>query len=255
MTGLLKVGNQIIHAQEIPALLNRYQLMPQLLRGIIIDQAIADFSCTPEEEQAAIQQFEAQHQITSPEARQAWLQSHHMTLEQMQAAAIQPVLLEKFKTATWGPKAEAYFLTRKTQLDQVVYSLIRTQDAGLAQELYFRISEGEQSFAELAREYSQGPEARTSGLLGPVPVSQPHPLIGKLLSVSQPSQLWPPRLLADWYVIIRLEKFMPAQLDDSMRRRLVDEQFEIWLREQIQQVNMSLETEIADAEVLAPQRA
>lgn len=29
-------------------------------------------------------------------------------------------------------------------------------DLGFAQELYFRIQEGEQSFAQLAREYSQG---------------------------------------------------------------------------------------------------
>ncbi len=256
MTGLFKVGNQVIQANEIAALLNRYQLMTPFLRGIIIDQAIANFSCSPEESQAAIQQFESQHEITSPETRQAWLNSHYMSLEQMHELAEQPVLLEKFKTATWGPKVEAYFLTRKTQLDQVVYSLIRTKDAGLAQELYFRVSEGEQSFAELAREYSQGPEARTSGLLGPVPVSQPHPLIGKLLSVSQPGQLWSPRLLADWYVIIRLEKFMPAQLDESMRRRLIDEQFEIWLHEQMQQINLSLGTQnLSESEALSPQRA
>jgi hypothetical protein len=34
-------------------------------------------------------------------------------------------------------------------------------------------------------------------------------------------------------VIIRLEKFIPAQLDESRRRRLIDELFETWMREQL----------------------
>jgi hypothetical protein len=42
--------------------------------------------------------------------------------------------------------------------------------------------------------------------------------------------------LAEWFVIIRLEKFLPAQLDESMRRRMIEEMFENWLREQMAQV-------------------
>lgn len=236
MVELFQAGNKVIQAHEIPLLLSRYQLMPQFLRGLIIDQVIADISCPAEERQAVIQQFEAQNQLTEPEAREAWLQSQGLTLEQMQELAVRPVLLEKFKLSTWGPKVESYFLTRKTSLDQVVYSLIRTKDQGLANELYFRIQEAEQSFANLAREYAQGPEAHTGGLIGPVPVNQPHPTIGKLLSISQPGQLWPPFALAEWFLIVRLEKFLPAQMDEPMRRRLINELFEKWLQEQIKQI-------------------
>lgn len=237
MTQILQIGNKVIRADEILPLLSRYQLMPQFLRNIIIDSAIADITCTDEERQTAIQEFCQQQQITSPQAREAWLQKQKMTLEQMEDLAVRSVLLEKFKIATWGKKVDTYFMSRKTTLDQVVYSLIRTKDMGLAQEIYFRIQEGEQSFTQLAREYSQGSEAQTDGLLGPVPLSQPHPAISKLLSVSKPGQLWSPRPLAEWFVIIRLEKLLPAQLDQSMRRRLLNELFETWLQEQIQQVN------------------
>jgi len=150
--------------------------------------------------------------------------------------AERPVKVEKFKQETWSGRVENYFLSRKSGLDQVVYSLIRTKNPGLAQELYFRIVEGENSFAEVALAHSEGPESRSGGVLGPVPVSQPHPAISKLLSVSQPGQLWSPRPLAEWFVIIRLEKFLPAQLDEPMRRRMIEEMFENWLREQIAQV-------------------
>ncbi len=232
-----QVGENTITADEIPLLLKRYQLMPRFLREVIVDHAITDFTCTEEESTTALEQFLAQHQLTSPEAKQAWLDAHHLTPEDLQEIAERPTRLEKFKQETWKNKVENYFVSRKAGLDQVIYSLIRTKNPGLAHELYFRIAEGEQPFAEVAREYSEGPEARTGGILGPVPLSQPHPAISKLLSVSQPNQLWPPRPLTEWLVIIRLEKFIPAQLDDPMRHRLINELFENWMREQLAEVS------------------
>ena len=236
MTELFQVANKTIEAEQIPMLLKRYQLMPQFLRGLAIDTAIADISLSEEESLRAIEDLAVQNKLTSPEAREAWLKSQGLTQTEMQEMATRPLRIEKFKQATWGSKVEAYFMERKIFLDQVIYSLIRTQDQGLAYELYFRIQEGEAKFADLAKQYSKGVESRTGGLLGPVSVSQPHPRIGKLLSISQPGQLWPPQVLADWFVIIRLEKFMPAQLDDAMRRRLIDELFETWLKEEVQKV-------------------
>lgn len=236
MTEVFKVGDKIIECHEIPVLLTRYQLMPQFLRGIILDRATADITCTEEERQNALKLFCQQRQLPSEQALLSWLQSQGLTLQQLDEQLLRPLLIDKFKTATFSPKVESYFLKRKGSLDQVVYSLIRTQDPGLAHELYYRVQEGEQSFAELAREYSQGPESRTGGLLGPVPLSQPHPAIAKLLSVSQPGQLWPPRVLAEWFVVIRLEKFIPAKLDESTRRQMIDELFETWLQEEVQKV-------------------
>lgn len=233
MTGLFQIGDKLLQAQDIPSLLQRYQLMPHFLRGVIVDQAIANLTCTEAEKADAIEKFEAQYQLSAPETKQAWLKSQGMTQEQLEEMAIRPVLLEKFKQETWKNQVDRYFLTRKSSLDQVVYSLIRTKNPGLAHELYFRIVEGEQSFADAARQHSAGPEGRTGGLLGPVPLSQPHPAIAKILSVSQPGQIWAPRPLTEWTVIIRLEKFIPAQLDDSMRRALMDELLENWIREQI----------------------
>ena len=236
MTVVLQIGDRTITAEEVLPLISGYQMLPQLLRELIIDQAIAKIELTPEETLAACTQFYQQQQIDSEEAQQAWLRRFGMTQPQLEALATRGLRIDRFKQATWGPKLESYFLTRKGQLDKVIYSLIRTQDLGIAQELYFRIHEGEQSFAELARDYSQGPEAQTDGLIGPVELSVPHPTLAQILSLSQPGQLAPPTRVGEWLVIVRLEKFMPAQLDDSMRRRLLNERFEAWLQEQLDQI-------------------
>lgn len=230
----LQIVSKVIKNQELPVLLSRYQLLPQLLRGIVIDQAIAPYSCTQAERDLAIKQFDQQQQITSEAARDAWLQSQDMTLEQMEEVAIRPVLLEKFKTDTWASKVESYFMSRKANFDQVIFSLLRTPDGLLAQEIFFRIQEGEQSFSQLAQTYSKGPEADTGGVVGPVPLSSINPTLAKILSLSQPGQLWHPTRLEEWFVLVRLEKFLPAKLDELMRYRLINEMFEIWLKEQMQ---------------------
>jgi parvulin-like peptidyl-prolyl isomerase len=233
MTTVLQIGNRTITTEEIIPLLASYQMFPQLLRESIIDSAIASFNCTPEEIAHACGNFYQQNQLTSEAEQQAWLERYGMSQEHLEALTTRKLRIEKFKQATWGNKLESYFLKRKGQLDQAIYSLIRTKDPGIAQELYFRLSEQEQSFSELAAEYSQGPEAQTGGTIGPVEIGTLHPHLARLLSVSQKNQLWSPRPLGEWMVIVRLEKLVPAQLNEFMRQRLLRELFETWVQEQI----------------------
>lgn len=235
MTAALQVGTQTITSEEIIPLLVGYQLLPQLLRELIVDQAIAPIQCTPEEIVSACKQFLQQHQLNSEAECKAWLKHYGMTEEKIQALATRQLRIAKFKQATWGFQLESYFLNQKSKLDKVIYSLIRTKDPGIAQELYFRIQAGEQSFAEVARQYSQGPEAQTGGLQGPVELSVPHPNLAQMLAVSQAGQLWPPTRLGEWMVIVRLEKFIPASLDERMRQQLLNNLFEIWISGQVNQ--------------------
>jgi parvulin-like peptidyl-prolyl isomerase len=247
MTVALTIGDRQIAADELLPLLSGYGMLPNLVQELVVDQAIAQWEATlkepaitQEEAQAARQQFLAQNRIDSEEAYQAWLTRNAMTPQQFERLTLRGVRIEKFKAATWGPKLESYFLSRKASLDKVIYSLIRTKDVGIAQELYFRIQDGEQTFAELAREYSQGQESQTDGLIGPVELSVPHPTLAKMLSVSQPAQLWPPTRISDWMVIIRLERYIPAQMDDNMRQRLLNELFNTWLNEQLTAVTAAI---------------
>ncbi len=230
---ILQVGEQAIYADEIPALLSRYQMMSQVWRGIIIDKAIADIPCTESERAIAIQEFEKYYQITSTEVKQVWLRNHGMTLEGMEDLAIRNLKIYKFKKANFSNKVNSFFLKKKASYDQVIYSLIRTKDKGLASEVYFRIQAGEQSFAELAGEYSQGIESHTGGVLGPVSFTQIHPNIARVLAVSKPGQLWAPNHIEGYFIIVRLEKLLPARLDDVMRRKLLDELFDYWVDEQV----------------------
>ncbi len=58
----------------------------------------------------------------------------------------------------------------------------------------------------------------------------------QMLSNSQPGKLLPPTRVAEWFVILRLEKLISAQLDEPMKARLLNELFETWLQEQYQKI-------------------
>jgi parvulin-like peptidyl-prolyl isomerase len=234
MFPVLQVGEDVITSEQLIELLAQYQIVPQVVKELVIDETLAEIKCGKEEEKLACEQLAQQYELTSEEKRLLWLQKAGLTSEQFDNIAIRQLKLEKFKQITWARDLEAYFRQRKPQLDRVVYSLLRTNEIGIAQELYFRIAEGEESFSLLAREYTQGQEVDTDGLVGPVELQSIHPTMAKILSSVQPHQLVPPTQIGEWIVLIRLEKLLPAQFDAQMRQRLVNERFNTWLQEQIQ---------------------
>lgn len=218
---------------QLPLLAN-YQLIPQLLCERIIDRAILTIECTPEEIASACEQFYQRWNFT-PEQQQIWRSRCGLNQIQFEAMATRSLRIEKFKQATWGHRLESHFLQRKQEFDRVIYSLLRTKDQDVAQELFFRISEDEQSFAELAQQYSEGAEAETGGLIGPVELGTLHTKLAELLHASQIGHAQPFGL-GEWCMIIRLEKRIPAQFDDQMRDRLLQEKFDAWLQEQVQKL-------------------
>jgi parvulin-like peptidyl-prolyl isomerase len=235
MAEMVQIGSFWVPATELGDMLVTYQMLPSLVREIAIDRGIAPIECDEAEITKAIQDFYDRLQLKTREQLEEWLDNQGLTRVQLDKIAVRQHKVEKFKLETWGSKVESYFLKRKGQLDKVIYSLIRTKDIGMAQEFYFRLLEGEQNFEDLARRYSEGAEAQTGGLIGPVEISTPHPVIGKLLASHAPGQICPPIKLDQWFVIVRPDKYIPCQLDDPMRQKLINEMFQTWLQGEIRE--------------------
>ena len=234
MTLTIQAGKQTMTAWDIIPRLSRYQMLPQLIKESIIDNAIANIECTPEEISFACEQFDRQNQLTTEEQREVWGRSRGLDREDMLELATRFIKIAKFKQQKWGEDLNRYFLDRKDSLDKIIFSIIRVADMGLAQELYFRIQEG-QSFAELAKQFSQGREAIMGGVVNPVELGKLPPAMAKLLSSREDGALLLPFPMGDKIVIIRVEKISRAELDAATRQRLLEEQFQSWLQEEFQQ--------------------
>jgi parvulin-like peptidyl-prolyl isomerase len=222
-------SGQLSH-QDLTNLLGRYRLMPQLYREMVIDEAIAAIECPANDIPAAQSAFYTAQGITTEIQRQTWLKQQHLSPEHAAWLALRHWRIEQFKQVTWGHQVASHFMADKSQLDQVVYSVLRLDRFDMAQELFFRLKAQEQDFAAAVRQYSQGPEAAVGGLIGPIPLSQPHPLIASKLQTATIGQVIAPFQLDKWVILLRLEQLIPATFDAAARQTMLDGLYETWLQ-------------------------
>jgi parvulin-like peptidyl-prolyl isomerase len=233
MTTTLQIADRTIAAEELISLLAHYQIIPQVICENIIDRAIDSVQCTPDEIAQACAEFCQQRQLNSDAIQQSWMQQYGLDQQQLEQLATRRLRINKFKQQMWAHKLESYFLQRKRQLDQIIYSIIQVEDREIASELFFRIQEGEQSFSELARLYSQGP---MHGVVGPIELGQLPVGLREFLYTRPIGEIQPPVASGEFQVIVRVERLIPAQLDEPMRQRLLHEQFEAWFDAQVEQL-------------------
>jgi parvulin-like peptidyl-prolyl isomerase len=225
----LDLANYRISPEDLVDKLATYQLLPQLWQQLRLDEATATINPKEDQIQQSTQQWLAAYQISSPEQLQVYLNRQQQTQQQWQTQILRQLKISIFQQNTWGEQLESYFLSHKPQLDRVIYSLIRTNDSALIQELYFRLIESEASWPDIAGQYSSGIEAQTGGLIGPVELGSCNPIIAQQLKSAQAGQIIGPLKVQDALVLLRLERFLPASLDESTRQRLLDNLMREWL--------------------------
>jgi parvulin-like peptidyl-prolyl isomerase len=144
-------------------------------------------------------------------------------------------LLQLYKQTQWGHLLNSRFLSRKAQLDRVLFSAIQVTDLHLAEELYCILQQRGHSFTKLASIHSQSPVAKRGGAIGPVAICQLHPLIQDRLTGLEPNQLSEIFQLDEHYLILRLDRWLPVKFNSQTQQQLLDELFEQWMRLQIEQ--------------------
>ena len=229
-------------------LLARHRMVKPLLRQMVVAEYAAAVPVTPEDSAQALQAFMQEQQLSTEEDLQAFLRLNLLHREELEQQLLQPWRLQRYVEEHYRPKAEARFLQRKNQLDRVVYSLLRLEDAGLARELYLRINEGESDFAELASRYAEGPERTTRGVVGPVPLMQAHPVLAERLRTGTPGVLLEPFRIEKWWLVVRLESYTPATLNDDTAEQMARELFEEAVEEAVlQRINQLIPLRFPEA--------
>jgi len=211
---------------DVQALLRRHDLLQDLVVRCVRSELVESVVLTEHEINSARETLSQQFRLESPDLLPTHLQSYGLDLDEAVWQWTLPQRIRRYSHNHFGAKAEARFLDRKADLDVVVYSLLRVQDLGLANELFLRISGGEANFSDLAAQFSQGHEKTTRGIVGPVPMVKAHPRLRELLRTAAPAEVKPPIQIEDWYLVVRLESLIPAVLDDAMRLQMEQELFD-----------------------------
>ena len=217
---------------ETLALLRQHNLLMPLVKSEVIKAAVGEIPVSREEEAELLEQYCKQRGLQTGEQLENHLSSAGLTHTDLawQISLEKKVVLHCLQK--YQNKAEARFLEKKEQLDQVVYSLLRVRDGLLARELYLRIAEHEVDFNEAACEYSEGQERNTKGIIGPVPLTQAHPILAERLRTIKTGELVEPFSVEGWWLVVRLERYAPARFNEETAEKMARELFQEWVNEQ-----------------------
>ena len=227
-------------------LLRKYNLLKPLVEQMITSEAIAGVEVSAEALEKAKLELLDQRGFETMEQWSEMLADLGRTDEEVIDRLERVIRRQEYIRERFAPKAEARFLERKNELDQVVYSLLRLANNFLARELYLQIESGESNFADLAKRYAEGPERNTNGIVGPVSMTQAHPVLVEKLRVAQPGVLLEPFRIADWWLVVRLERYSPATFTPEVSDRMCREMFDAWIEEETATTLLRLEGEFSD---------
>ena len=213
-------------------LLERFHLLTPLVERMVTHEAIANVEVSEEQLEEAKLDLLDQRGFDGIEQWTELLDELGRSEEDVLDRLRNGVRRRSFMRERFGPKAEARFLERKNELDQVVYSLLRLENSFLARELYLQIESGESNFADLAKRYAEGPERNTNGIVGPVSLTQAHPTLVEKLRVAQPGVLLEPFRISDWWLVVRLERYSPATFTEEVPDQMCEELFDAWIDEE-----------------------
>ncbi|MBW4655488.1 MAG: peptidylprolyl isomerase [Kaiparowitsia implicata GSE-PSE-MK54-09C] len=216
-----------------------------IVRQYLVERALKDpqYQVSDLQVQTVIAQFRQQQQLTDAAQFEAWLASNGLTLEAFRQQMQAGMQAEQLRTSIVQPNLQSWFIERKLFLDRLVLSRIVVDGEDLADELNRQLAEGA-SFEAMAREYSITEDRIANGMVGPVSRgSMPDELRAKL-DVASPGDVVGPVNMEGRWGLFRLDAVLPASLEDEqVRHVLEDELFELWLTEQMKQLDVRFQVE------------
>ena len=225
--------------QESILLLHRNSLLRPLIKSELIKNELRKVSLDKDLEKNTISEFLKNLGVNDDTKYEEWLLNNKMTESDIEQFALKQVKIKLFCKQEFENKIEARFLERKNKLDVVIYSLLRTKDPFKAQELYLRIIENESEFSDIASTYSEGLEKKTRGIIGPVTVEKAHPILQEILRTSEPGKTHTPVKVDDSYVVVRVESYDPAKLNDFMREKMGEELFNDLIESKVNEISQT----------------
>lgn len=211
--------------------LGSHRLWRVVQRLRFLDEASVGFAPNREELETAWGEFCQKHKIDAATGSPVPEEFAGCPAEKLKYVVERELRLAALKKSLFEGQALQHFQTRKAELDRVVYSLLRVKEPQVALELWLRISEGEESFAQLAPRYSTGTEVYTGGIVGPVALGAMHPLLAQKLRPAAPGELLTPFSLGEWNLIARVEHHLPAEFNPATKLQMINELFELWVEE------------------------
>ena len=213
--------------ESILGSLKSYRLWPVVLREALLDKAISEIPCTPEELAASWETWCRRNEVDP--AKPVF---EGLSIAEMQNACLREKRIEKFREQAFERMLPEYFRSRKADLDRVTLELVQFQSISVAEEVLFRCREGEQELEEAARELAHQDGSDTHiKRIGPIPMRRLSAGLTALVAGAKQGALLGPKKIGHFHVLVKVLEIHEASLDPHVRTQLLDELLNLWVEQ------------------------
>jgi hypothetical protein len=220
--------------------------IPTVLKAIIERKVVAQkaqdlgLQVSVDDLQKAADSFRLKHQLVTADATVQWLRQMMLSLDDLEMLVTHTVLCAQLAEHLFASKVEPYFAEH--QLDYTIIAMheVVLHNGDLAMELFYALQEQEITFAEVARQYAQEPEARRrGGYKGLVTRMDLKPELSAAIFTATPPQVLKPVSVGKQFYLMWVEEVLTPTLDEALRTRILAELFTNWLKRQVNQINLA----------------
>lgn len=199
-----------------------------------------DITVTDAEWQAAGDAFRLEHQLLGAAKTLEWLSQQRLTAEDWSQGIKVELLTKKLQEHLFGEAIDHHYLHDREKYKRVALSQILVTDLSEALKVAQLTREQSASFCALALEYSKGKQSKENGgFMGIRFFSELLPEIAEAISAAKEGEIIGPLKSRLGYHILKVEKWLPLELDKPLRTRILELLLQTWLQ-QPNEINRSL---------------
>ncbi|SRR5579883_582862 len=189
-------------------------------------------SVTDAELQTAGDAFRTEHKLLGSAETFGWLTQQQISVEDWTEGIRISLLTRKLKEHLFGAAVDGTYLSDRDNYRRVALSQILVRDLSTAMQVTETLREGA-SFPALALTYSKGKQSQENGgFVGVRFLVELLPEIATALGDANEGDVIGPVQTRLGFHVLRVEKWFPTELSESVREQILDALFQIWLQEQ-----------------------
>jgi parvulin-like peptidyl-prolyl isomerase len=185
-----------------------------------------------EELQAAGDAFRLEHKLPGTSETLAWLSQQRITVEDWSQGIRVALLTKKLKEHLFGAAIDGHYINNRDNYKRVALSQILVLDLAEALKIAKALREENASFCALALDHSKGKQSQENGgFVGIQFLAELILEIAQAVVEAKEGEVIGPIQTKLGYHILRVEKWFPTQLNESVRERILESFFQNWLQE------------------------
>ena len=237
----MKINSIEYGLTEVLNVLRRNQQIPLLIKELALNEIAEGIDLPSETSDNLLSDFKTKNNLTSDDAYERFLSSNFLNEDLLIHSLERAEKISIFKEETWGPRAQSIYLKSKENYDSITLYLIKAPSEHDMQEIYFRIKDNEDTWEGIAKQIST-PQQQVQPLVGPVPVSELPFVVLKSVKEYGQNVITPPLYDFDrkFYCIAQLIEFKPSSFDNELRSRIINEQYNAWLKQHVDNLNSKI---------------